>query len=60
MICSPDGLILDTASPRLRDIRRRLNRLQVEIRTTIENCLRNRDIAPYLQDTTYTIRRGDM
>ncbi|HHT11321.1 MAG: endonuclease MutS2 [Atribacterota bacterium] len=58
LICSPDGLILDTASPRLRDIRRRLNRLQVEIRTTIENCLRNRDIAPYLQDTTYTIRRG--
>ncbi|NLJ48688.1 MAG: endonuclease MutS2 [Candidatus Atribacteria bacterium] len=58
LICSPDGFIQDTASPRLREIRKRLNRLQEEVRITIESCLRNRDIAPYLQDTTYTIRRG--
>lgn len=57
-ICSPDGFILDTASPRLHEIRKRLKRLQEEVRMTIESCLRNRDIAPYLQDITYTIRRG--
>ncbi|QPM69252.1 endonuclease MutS2 [Atribacter laminatus] len=58
LICSPEGFILDSASPRLRDIRRRLNHLQAEVRTTIEKCLHNRDIAPFLQDATYTIRRG--
>ncbi len=57
-VCSPDGFILDTASPRLSEIRKRLSHLQEEIRITIERFLRNRDIVPFLQDTTYTIRRG--
>ena len=57
-VCSPEGFILDTASDRLCELRKRLNRLQEEIRITIDSCLHSRDMAPLLQEATYTIRRG--
>ena len=45
-----DGTILDNASPELAKIRRNIKSIEKKIKGVLDGILRNRDLAPYLQD----------
>lgn len=53
-----NGEVLDAASPRLASIRERLRRQRTKLRTTLEQFVKGRDTAKYLQDTIVTQRNG--
>ncbi len=55
---SPEGNILDTASPNLLKIRTRIQRLQAEIDQLMRNLVRHYYEKKVLQEATHTIRRG--
>lgn len=52
------GEVLDAASPDLRSIRDRLRRERVRLRHTLEQFVRGRDTAKYLQEQVVTERNG--
>ncbi|WP_025324241.1 endonuclease MutS2 [Deferrisoma camini] len=54
----PRGEILDGASPQLAAIRAELRRLRQRIRSRLEALLRERDLAPAVQDDFVTVRDG--
>ena len=45
-----DGTILDNASPELAAIRRHIKSVEKKIKGVLDGILRNKDLAPYLQD----------
>ena len=53
-----NGEVLDDASPRLASIRERLRRQRTKLRTTLEQFVKGRDTAKYLQETVVTQRNG--
>jgi DNA mismatch repair protein MutS2 len=52
------GDVLDDASPALRSIRERLRQKRNRLRTTLEQFVRGRDTAKYLQEEVITERNG--
>ncbi len=54
----PSGDVSDTASPALRDIRDALRRQRARLRATLEQLVRGRETAKYLQDQIVTDRQG--
>lgn len=54
----PAGEVLDQASPELRSIRERLRQKRQRLRTTLEQFVRGRDTAKYLQEQVITERNG--
>ncbi|MFH2001926.1 MAG: hypothetical protein ABIK28_19780 [Planctomycetota bacterium] len=54
----PKGRILDSASPRLSDIRRKLDLLSGQIRARAEQFLTRRESTRFLQETNITFRHG--
>lgn len=54
----PSGDILDDASPALRSIRDRLRQRRQRLRATLEQFVRGRDTAKYLQEQVITERNG--
>jgi DNA mismatch repair protein MutS2 len=54
----PGGDVLDSASPKLREIRESLRRARGRLRSTLEAYTRGRDTARYLQDLVVTDRNG--
>ncbi len=52
------GSMLSTASPRLLEIRERIDMLSREIRKLAESYLQNKEVARYLQETHYTFRNN--
>ncbi len=57
-VFGPRGEILDGASPRLAAIREELRRVRGRIRSRLEALLRERDLAPAVQDDFVTVRDG--
>ncbi len=55
---APDGTVLDTASPELRDIRRKILQLESEEKTLLQKLLRR--YKDYSQDDIITLRDGRM
>ena len=53
-----NGEVMDDASPRLASIRERLRRQRTKLRTTLEQFVKGRDTAKYLQETIVTQRNG--
>lgn len=53
-----DGLVRDTASPALADIRRRMRQMEREIDQVFERVLHSGDWSQYLQDRLVTLRFG--
>jgi DNA mismatch repair protein MutS2 len=53
-----NGRVLSTASPRLQEIRNRMERLTEEIRRRAESILRNREVARTLQDENIMFRNN--
>jgi DNA mismatch repair protein MutS2 len=53
-----NGVVLDDASPRLAAIRERLRRQRAKLRSTLEQFVKGRDTAKYLQDDVVTSRHG--
>jgi DNA mismatch repair protein MutS2 len=51
-----DGAVLDSASPELADIRRKIRRTNERIREKLDNLLRNSNQNQYLQENIITIR----
>ncbi|MBA3271005.1 MAG: hypothetical protein H0T71_10880, partial [Acidobacteria bacterium] len=54
----PSGEVLDQASPALRGIRDQLRNKRSRLRTTLEQFVRGRDTAKYLQEQVITERNG--
>ncbi len=54
----PEGLVLDSASDKLRDLRRRISALQNRIRDKLEEYIRGANTRKYLQEPLVTIRGG--
>jgi DNA mismatch repair protein MutS2 len=54
----PSGEVSDDASPALREIRDGLRRQRAKLRATLEQLVRGRDTAKYLQDQIITDRQG--
>src|SRR5579862_682613 len=54
----PSGDMNDGASPALRELRDKLRRARARLRSTLENLVRGRDTAKYLQDEIITDRNG--
>ena len=54
----PSGEVSDDASPALREIREALRRQRARLRATLEQIVRGRDHAKYLQDQIITDRQG--
>lgn len=54
----PGGELADTASARLGDVRRRLQRARQQVKETLEGMVRSRSTQKYLQDQIITIREG--
>lgn len=54
----PPGEVADGASARLAEIRRRIERLRVEIKEVLENFVRSPEWQKYLQEPIITIREG--
>jgi DNA mismatch repair protein MutS2 len=54
----PSGEVSDDASPALREIRESLRRQRARLRATLEQIVRGRDNAKYLQDQIITDRQG--
>ncbi|HEX6209718.1 MAG TPA: Smr/MutS family protein [Methylomirabilota bacterium] len=54
----PPGEVLDHASPALASIRERLRRQRARLRSTLDQFVRGRDTAKYLQDQVITERNG--
>ena len=54
----PSGEVLDQASPALRSIRDQLRTKRSRLRTTLEQFVRGKDTAKYLQDQIVTERNG--
>jgi DNA mismatch repair protein MutS2 len=54
----PSGEVLDQASPQLRGIRERLRQKRQRLRQTLEQFVRGRDTAKYLQEQVVTERNG--
>ncbi len=54
----PSGEVLDRASPTLRGIRDQLRHKRSRLRTTLEQFVRGKDTAKYLQDDVVTERNG--
>ncbi|KKK53844.1 hypothetical protein LCGC14_3090700, partial [marine sediment metagenome] len=57
-IIAPDGTILDSASPKLGQVRRQIDSLDQQIRDTIYSYLRQKEVAKLLQNPTVTVH-GD-
>lgn len=57
-VISKEGYILDTASDKLWSLRKRIKFLQDRIGRELEDMLNSSQLAPLLQDRTYTQRRG--
>jgi len=57
-VISKEGYILDTASDKLWSLRKRIKFLQDRIGRELEDMLNSYQLAPLLQDRTYTQRRG--
>lgn len=57
-VISKEGYILDTASDRLWELRKRIKFLQNRIVKELEEMLNSSQLAPLLQDRIYTQRRG--
>ena len=55
---SPDGELVDEASPELAHLRERARRLNDSLRTRIESKLGQSDIQQVLQDNYFTLREG--
>ncbi|MCX8027658.1 MAG: endonuclease MutS2 [Thermodesulfovibrionales bacterium] len=55
---NPEGEILDTASPTLRDIRQNIRRLESKIRKKLEEIVQSKEVSIFLQDTFITQRSG--
>ena len=53
-----DGCLLSTASPRLAETRRGMERLQREIRSKAESMLSRREVTRHLQEQTFSFREG--
>ncbi len=53
-----EGRILDSASPELFDLRADIRRLEVRIRKRLEEMVRDRRMAPFLQDNFIVQRSG--
>ncbi|MGE0813070.1 MAG: endonuclease MutS2 [Vicinamibacterales bacterium] len=53
-----NGEVLDHASPRLAAIRERLRRKRAALRATLDQFVRGRDTAKYLQESVVTQRNG--
>ncbi len=53
-----DGLVRDSASPKLSSIRRSLKEYQDRLRRRAEEIARHRDISQYLQEAIVTVRNG--
>lgn len=53
-----NGEVADDASPALASIRERLRRQRTKLRTTLDQFVRGRDTAKYLQDQVVTSRHG--
>ncbi|MEZ5294524.1 MAG: endonuclease MutS2 [Vicinamibacterales bacterium] len=53
-----NGEVMDHASPRLASIRERLRRQRAALRSTLEQFVRGRDTAKYLQESVVTQRNG--
>ena len=53
-----NGEVVDDASPRLAAIRERLRRQRAKLRATLEQFVKGRDTAKYLQDQVVTQRNG--
>ncbi len=53
-----NGEVMDDASPRLASIRERLRRQRTRLRTTLEQFVKGRDTAKYLQEQVVTNRHG--
>ncbi len=53
-----NGEVLDEASPRLTSIRERLRRQRTKLRTTLDQYVKGRDTAKYLQEQVVTNRHG--
>jgi DNA mismatch repair protein MutS2 len=54
----PSGEVLDHASPTLRSIRDQLRNRRARLRSTLDQFVRGRDTAKYLQDQVVTERNG--
>ncbi|HSD66042.1 MAG TPA: endonuclease MutS2, partial [Vicinamibacteria bacterium] len=54
----PDGRLLDRASPRLRAVRREMQRLRAELQSRLETLLDSPLLAPALQERYVTVRNG--
>jgi DNA mismatch repair protein MutS2 len=54
----PSGDVLDQASPALRGIRDQLRHKRARLRTTLDQFVRGKDTAKYLQDQVVTERNG--
>jgi len=55
---APSGDVVDDASPALASIRERLRKQRARLRTTLDNFLRGRETAKYLQEQVVTDRNG--
>ena len=55
---SPDGELVDEASPELAHLRERARRLNESLRSRIETKLGQSDVQQLLQDTYFTLREG--
>jgi len=55
---APDGGLLDTASTLLFELRRRTRQLTVRVRKRLEEIVREREVAIFLQDDFITQRNG--
>jgi DNA mismatch repair protein MutS2 len=54
----PSGDVRDSASPALKDIRDRLRTQRARLRSSLENLIRGRETAKYLQDQIISDRQG--
>src|SRR5262249_8369423 len=54
----PDGRLLDRASPRLRGVRREIQRLRAELSSRLESLLDSPALAPALQERYVPVRNG--
>jgi DNA mismatch repair protein MutS2 len=54
----PSGDVLDHASPKLRSLRDQLRTKRARLRSTLDQFVRGRDTAKYLQDQVVTERNG--
>ncbi len=55
---SPQGKILDSASPKLAEIRDRLGKLRLNVLNILEQIINNNDLQPAVQDDFITIRNS--